>query len=69
MEKIILIVRHGFDNMENYNPEVTTIVGFAETEEDAQHYINEKMKNIVTYHGWDGKTYPYFTTEQVSKVK
>lgn len=72
MDKIYLIIRHGFDNWENHSPDYNEILGYAETEELAKQKIEELQSKTKYYQGWDKKTYPYFrieTVEHINKYK
>lgn len=61
-----LIVKHDFDNMENYNPDYTTIIGYIKDELDADTWI--KSQNDKQYRGYDGEMYPYYTKENIKKI-
>lgn len=65
---MILIKRHGFDNMENRDAEYETIMGYAVTEEEANKYIAEKLKTETKYKGWDGNTYPFYSKTVIYEV-
>lgn len=61
-----LIIKHDFDNMENYNPDYTTVIGYIKDELDANAWI--ESQNDKQYKGWDGAMYPYYTKEKIEKI-
>lgn len=63
-----LIIKHGFDSLENYNPECEDIVGYIKDELDADAWI-EAQSNKKQYKGWNGKSYPYYTKQEVKEIK
>lgn len=69
---IYLLIRHGFDSMENYNPEYTKIYGYVETEEKANEIINEfNNRTEGRYEGYytiNKKLYPYLSYKKVNKI-
>ncbi len=63
-----LIIKHDFDNMENKDPWFNEIVGYTEDEIGAIKYINEIIKDIKQYSGYDGSMYPYYTKRYIEKL-
>lgn len=61
-----LIIKHDFDNLENYNPHYTTIVGYIEGELDADIWIQKQDKE--QYKGWNGEMYPYYTKHKIEEL-
>lgn len=61
-----LIIKHDFDNMENHNPDYTTVIGYIKDELDADAWM--KSQNHKHYKGWDGKMYPYYTMQKIEKI-
>ncbi len=70
---MFLITEHNCDNMENYNPIVSTILGYTTTKEVALEVIEGLKANTKRYWGWmewfDGdsrdRTYPKWSIKQV----
>lgn len=63
-----IIIEHNFDNMENDYPNSSNIVGYVEDEINSSKWIENKMKDIKQYKGWDGDMYPYFSYIKVEKL-
>lgn len=61
-----LIVKHDFDNMENYNPERITIIGYIKDGLDADAWC--MSQNYEQYKNWNEKTYPYYTKHKIEKI-
>lgn len=62
-----LIVKHSFDNWENYAPEYTEVIGYIKDEFDADAWI-ESQGNKEQYKGWDGMMYPYYTKQKIEEI-
>lgn len=62
-----IVIKHDFDNMENYTPHISKVVGYIRNKVRADAWI--KSQNDKQYKGWDEKIYPYYTKEKVRKLK
>ena len=62
-----LIVKHSFDNWENYAPEYTEVIGYIKDKFDADAWI-ESQGNKEQYKGWDGMMYPYYTNTKTEEI-
>jgi len=80
MNDIYVIIEHDFDNFANHSPRSKRIVGFTESEWNAQLIINNF--NMYVYYNRNGREYrrhdpfieddhnlyPYWTFEKVKKI-
>lgn len=65
--KIYLIIKHDFDNLENHQPHYEEILGYAETLSGATASVKTLEITTPKYKGWDKETYPKFAIKPVSK--
>jgi hypothetical protein len=66
---IYLIIKTDFDTMESMgNEEYTTMVGYAETEKEANDHIEELKKNGRTFKMFR-QEYPFYTVQKVDNIK
>jgi len=69
---IYLLIKHGFDSMENHNPEYIKYYGYVESEEKANEIVNEfNSRTEGRYQGYytfDKKLYPYLSYIIINKI-
>lgn len=63
-----IIIKHDFDNMENQEPWFQEIVGYVDDEVSAIKWINDTIKDLRQYKGWDGGMYPYYEKKFIEKL-
>ena len=73
---IYLIIKYDFDNLENIvaKAEISTIIGYTNTKEEAEKYIEEAEKInkefSYTYTSWDdNSTYPKYKIQEVQNIE
>lgn len=71
MDKIYLIIRKDFDNLENHDAERYDILGYAETLEHATAIVKALEISEPKYKGWDfgftNRLYPQFSIKPIEK--
>lgn len=71
MDKIYLIIRKDFDNLENRDTDRYDILGYAETMEHATAIVKSLAISEAKYKGWDfsltKKEYPQFFVKPIEK--
>lgn len=65
---IYIITEHDFDIMESHNPWRSKIIGYTDTENSADMWIQSRKEKMNTYMGWDGNVYPYYTKEKIRRL-
>lgn len=66
-----LIIEHDFDSLENNIEEarVKNIVGYADGEVEAVHWISDKMRDTKQFKGYDGVMYPWYEKKHIEKLE
>ena len=71
MDKVYLIIRKDFDNLENRDAEKYDILGYAESVEHATAIVKALEISEPKYKGWDfswtKKEYPQFSIKVIHK--
>ena len=76
-EKIYLIIKHDFDNLENRDAHEISHYGYIESEELAKEFIENYNSSALyssnnvwckKYKGWDKKIYPYLSYKEIEKI-
>ena len=67
MDKIYLIIRKDFDNLENRDTDRYDILGYAETMEHATAIVKSLAISEPKYKGWDKNEYPQFSIKPIEK--
>ena len=68
---IYLIIKHGFDIMENHNPKYEDIYGYVTDKEEMTKIVNEfNNRKEERYFGYYDKTtlYPYLSYKTVKRI-
>lgn len=66
---MIVIVKCGFDSLENHSPYYYEFVGCADNDEAADKWIEENDKKLHKFKGWNGLTYPTYIKLNVGELK
>ena len=71
MDKIYLIIRTDFDDLENHDPIRQKTLGYAESAEHATAILKALESSEPKYKGWDfswtNREYPRFSIKEVNK--
>jgi hypothetical protein len=66
---LFVIIKHEFDSMENRNPWVDEVVAVAGSALEATRTIQALQLGTKTFQGWDGKTYPSWSYQEIPDVQ
>jgi hypothetical protein len=66
---LFVIIKHEFDSMENRNPWVDEVVAVAGDALEATRTIQALQLGTKTFQGWDGKTYPSWSYQEIPDVQ
>ena len=55
---MVIVIKHGFDSLENHNPHYSSVLGYTQNEDEAKDWIIRRTMKI----------YPYYTTQTISEL-
>lgn len=65
---MVIAIKHGFDSLENHNPHYSSVLGYTQNEDEAKDWIIRRTMKDKKFKGYDGKIYPYYTTQTISEL-